>query len=77
MKAKSKMIRTPTSYPFGMFILGEMFAAASTTVILSAEVCLASLQSARLRNHVHILEMNGDSYRLNQSRGKGNSPADR
>ena len=25
----------------------------------------------RLTHHVHILEMNGESYRLNQSRGQG------
>jgi hypothetical protein len=31
-KGQSKMIRTATSYLFGMFIPGEMFAAASTTV---------------------------------------------
>ena len=28
----------------------------------------------RLTHHVHILEMNGDSYRLNQSRGKRKTP---
>ena len=28
----------------------------------------------RLTHHVHILEMNGDSYRLNQSRRKRKSP---
>jgi DNA replication protein DnaC len=31
----------------------------------------------RLTHHVHILEMNGDSYRLKQSRRKRNLPADR
>ena len=31
----------------------------------------------RLTHHVHILEMNGDSYRLRQSRRKRNPPADR
>ncbi len=31
----------------------------------------------RLTHHVHILEMNGDSYRLKQSRRKRNSPSDR
>lgn len=31
----------------------------------------------RLTHHVHILEMNGDSYRLKQSRRKRNPPADR
>jgi DNA replication protein DnaC len=30
----------------------------------------------RITHHVHILEMNGDSYRLKQSRRKRNSPAD-
>jgi DNA replication protein DnaC len=30
----------------------------------------------RLTHHVHILEMNGDSFRLKQSRRKRNSPAD-
>jgi DNA replication protein DnaC len=30
----------------------------------------------RLTHHVHILEMNGDSYRLNQSRRKNKPPAD-
>jgi DNA replication protein DnaC len=30
----------------------------------------------RLTHHVHILEMNGDSYRLKQSRRKRNPPAD-
>ena len=29
----------------------------------------------RLTHHVHILEMNGESYRLNQSRRRQNSPA--
>ena len=28
----------------------------------------------RLTHHVHILEMNGDSYRLNQSRRKRKNP---
>jgi DNA replication protein DnaC len=28
----------------------------------------------RLTHHVHILEMNGDSYRLNQSRGRRSKP---
>jgi IstB-like ATP binding protein len=28
----------------------------------------------RLTHHVHILEMNGDSYRLNQSRKRRKSP---
>jgi DNA replication protein DnaC len=28
----------------------------------------------RLTHHVHILEMNGDSYRLNQSRRKRKTP---
>jgi len=31
----------------------------------------------RLTHHVHILEMNGDSYRLKQSRRKRNPPSDR
>ena len=31
----------------------------------------------RITHHVHILEMNGDSYRLNQSRRKRNPPPDR
>jgi hypothetical protein len=31
----------------------------------------------RVTHHVHILEMNGDSYRLKQSRRKRNPPADR
>jgi DNA replication protein DnaC len=31
----------------------------------------------RLTHHVHILEMNGDSYRLKQSRRKRNPPANR
>ena len=31
----------------------------------------------RLTHHVHILEMNGDSYRLKQSRRKRNPPPDR
>ena len=31
----------------------------------------------RLTHHVHLLEMNGDSYRLKQSRRKRNPPADR
>jgi len=31
----------------------------------------------RITHHVHILEMNGDSYRLKQSRGKRNPPQDR
>jgi DNA replication protein DnaC len=31
----------------------------------------------RITHHVHILEMNGDSYRLKQSRRKRNPPADR
>jgi DNA replication protein DnaC len=31
----------------------------------------------RLTHHVHILEMNGDSYRLKQSRRKRTPPADR
>ncbi len=29
----------------------------------------------RLTHHVHILEMNGESYRLNQSRGRRTSAA--
>jgi DNA replication protein DnaC len=28
----------------------------------------------RLTHHVHILEMNGDSYRLNQSKKRQNAP---
>ena len=28
----------------------------------------------RLTHHVHILEMNGDSYRLNQSQKRRNPP---
>ncbi len=35
MKAKSKTIRTAASYLFVMFIVGEMFGAASTTVGVS------------------------------------------
>jgi DNA replication protein DnaC len=31
----------------------------------------------RITHHVHILEMNGDSYRLKQSRRKRNPPSDR
>src|SRR3954463_14167012 len=31
----------------------------------------------RITHHVHILEMNGDSYRQKQSRRKRNPPADR
>ncbi|MGA2170414.1 MAG: ATP-binding protein [Terracidiphilus sp.] len=31
----------------------------------------------QLTHHVHILEMNGDSYRLRQSRRKRNPPVDR
>ena len=31
----------------------------------------------RITHHVHILEMNGDSYRLKQSRRKRNPPQDR
>jgi DNA replication protein DnaC len=31
----------------------------------------------RITHHVHILEMNGDSYRLKQSRRKRNPPTDR
>ncbi len=31
----------------------------------------------RLTHHVHILEMNGDSYRLKQSRRKRNPPSER
>ena len=31
----------------------------------------------RLTHHVHILEMNGDSYRLKQSRRKRTPPAER
>ena len=30
----------------------------------------------RLTHHIHILEMNGESYRLNQSRKQQDSPAD-
>ena len=30
----------------------------------------------RITHHVHILEMNGDSYRLKQSRRKRNPPPD-
>ena len=38
----------------------------------------AHRRSARpLTHHVHILEMNGDSYRLKQSRRKRNPPSDR
>ena len=29
----------------------------------------------RMTHHVHILEMNGDSFRLNQSRGKQQTTA--
>jgi DNA replication protein DnaC len=31
----------------------------------------------RRTHHVHILEMNGDSYRLKQSRRKRTSPTER
>jgi DNA replication protein DnaC len=31
----------------------------------------------RLTHHVHIVEINGDSYRLKQSRRKRNPPSDR
>ena len=30
----------------------------------------------RITHHVHILEMNGDSYRLKQSHRKRNPPSD-
>jgi hypothetical protein len=51
MKAKSKMIRTATSYLFVMFILGEMFAAASTTM----EVPDKTIASRRTGNVVIVL----------------------
>ncbi len=38
-------------------------------------VPLSKTGAERLTHHVHILEMNGESYRLNQSRRRQNSPA--
>ena len=46
------------------------------TEILGSERLTGALLD-RLTHHVHILEMNGDSYRLKQSRGKRNPPQDR
>ena len=46
------------------------------TEVLGSERLTGALLD-RLTHHVHILEMNGDSYRLKQSRRKRNSPPDR
>ena len=44
------------------------------TEILGSERLIGALLD-RLTHHVHILEMNGDSYRLKQSRKTRPSPA--
>ncbi|HTW78541.1 MAG TPA: IS21-like element helper ATPase IstB [Terracidiphilus sp.] len=46
------------------------------TEVLGSERLTGALLD-RLTHHVHILEMNGDSYRLKQSRRKRTSPPDR
>ncbi len=46
------------------------------TEILGSERLTGALLD-RLTHHVHILEMNGDSYRLKQSRRKPNSTSGR
>jgi DNA replication protein DnaC len=46
------------------------------TEILGSERLTGALLD-RLTHHVHILEMNGDSYRLKQSRRKRNPPSER
>jgi len=46
------------------------------TEVLGSERLTGALLD-RLTHHVHILEMNGDSYRLKQSRRKRNPPLDR
>ena len=46
------------------------------TEVLGSERLTGALLD-RLTHHVHILEMNGDSYRLKQSRRKRNPPPDR
>ena len=46
------------------------------TEILGSERLTGALLD-RLTHHVHILEMNGDSYRLKQSRRKRNPPPER
>jgi DNA replication protein DnaC len=46
------------------------------TEVLGSERLTGALLD-RLTHHVHILEMNGDSYRLKQSRRKRNSPPKR
>ena len=45
------------------------------TEVFGAERLTGALLD-RLTHHVHILEMNGESYRLNQSRGHRESTAD-
>lgn len=46
------------------------------TEVLGSERLTGALLD-RLTHHVHILEMNGDSYRLNQSRRKRTPSAER
>ena len=46
------------------------------TEVLGSERLIGALLD-RLTHHVHILEMNGDSYRLKQSRRKRNPPPER
>ena len=46
------------------------------TEVLGSERLTGALLD-RLTHHVHILEMNGDSYRLKQSRRKRMPPAER
>ena len=46
------------------------------TEVLGSERLTGALLD-RLTHHVHILEMNGDSYRLKQSRRRRNPPSDR
>ena len=38
---------------------------------------LTGVLLARIAHHVHILDMNGDSYRLKQSRRKRATPSER
>ena len=49
---------------------------AEWTEVLGSERLTGALLD-RLTHHVHILEMNGDSYRLKQSRRKREPPSGR
>jgi DNA replication protein DnaC len=63
-------------YERGSTLVTSNLPFAEWTEILGSERLTGALLD-RLTHHVHILEMNGDSYRLKQSRRKQTQPVDR